>query len=107
MRRLIVVLAAIGLLTAPAALARGTLPEKIALPNAFAPEGIEIAHGDTFFVGSDPDRGDLLRQPAHRRRAGHHPRRRSRHARGDRVSSTTAASCGSRGRPAARLASTT
>ena len=52
MRRLIVVLAAIGLLTTPAALARGTFPEKIALPNAFAPEGIEIAHGNTFFVGS-------------------------------------------------------
>jgi len=51
MRRLIVVLAAIGLLTTPAALARGTFPEKIALPNAFAPEGIEIA-GKTFFVGS-------------------------------------------------------
>ena len=68
MRRLIVVLAAIGLLTTPAALARGTFPEKIALPNAFAPEGIEIAR-ETFFVGSDPDRGDLLRQPAHGRRA--------------------------------------
>ena len=52
MRRLIVVLAAIGLLTTPAALARGAFPEKIALPNGFAPEGIEIAHGDTFFVGS-------------------------------------------------------
>jgi hypothetical protein len=52
MRRLIVVLAAIAALTAPAALAQGTFPEKIALPDAFAPEGIEIAHGTTFYVGS-------------------------------------------------------
>jgi sugar lactone lactonase YvrE len=52
MRRLIVVLAAIGSLATPAALAQGTFPEKIALPNAFAPEGIEIAHGHTFYVGS-------------------------------------------------------
>ena len=52
MRRLIVVLAAIGSLATPAALAQGTYPEKIALPNAFAPEGIEIAHGNTFYVGS-------------------------------------------------------
>ncbi|MDX6598114.1 MAG: hypothetical protein QOE87_2001 [Gaiellales bacterium] len=52
MRKLIVLLAALGLLTTPAALAHGTFPEKIPLPNAFAPEGIEIAHADTFFVGS-------------------------------------------------------
>jgi sugar lactone lactonase YvrE len=52
MRKLIVMLVALGLLTAPAALAHGTFPEKIALPNAFAPEGIEIAHGNTFYVGS-------------------------------------------------------
>jgi sugar lactone lactonase YvrE len=52
MRKLILLLIAIGSLTAPAALAHGTFPEKIALPNAFAPEGIEIAHGNTFYVGS-------------------------------------------------------
>ena len=52
MRKVIVVLAALASLTAPAALAQGTYPEKIALPNAFAPEGIEIAFGNTFFVGS-------------------------------------------------------
>lgn len=52
MRRLIVVLAALALLVAPAALAQGTYPEKIALPNGFAPEGIEIAYKDTFYVGS-------------------------------------------------------
>jgi sugar lactone lactonase YvrE len=52
MRKLILVLVALGALTAPAALAQNSFPEKIALPNAFAPEGIEIAHGNTFYVGS-------------------------------------------------------
>ena len=35
-----------------ASTARASFPEKIALPTGFAPEGIEIAHGDTFYVGS-------------------------------------------------------
>jgi sugar lactone lactonase YvrE len=59
MRRLILVLTALGLLSAPLASSAapashgpGGFPEKIALPNGFAPEGIEIAHGNTFFVGS-------------------------------------------------------
>ena len=59
MRRLILVLTALGLLAvplassaAPASHGPGAFPEKIALPNGFAPEGIEIAHGDTFYVGS-------------------------------------------------------
>ena len=52
MRKLIVILVALAALAAPAALARNAYPEKIALPNAFAPEGIEIAHGNTFYVGS-------------------------------------------------------
>ena len=34
------------------ALAQGTYPEKIALPDGFAPEGIEIALGNTFYTGS-------------------------------------------------------
>jgi sugar lactone lactonase YvrE len=51
MRKLLLVLVAAGALTAPTALAQGSFPEKIALPNAFAPEGIEIV-GNTFFVGS-------------------------------------------------------
>ena len=51
MRKLIVVLFALGSLAVPA-LAQSTFPEKIALPNAFAPEGIEIALGNTFYVGS-------------------------------------------------------
>ena len=52
MRKLIVAFAAICSLTAPAALAQSALPDKIALPNGFAPEGIEIAGGKTFYVGS-------------------------------------------------------
>jgi sugar lactone lactonase YvrE len=52
MRKLILLLAALGVLSAPAALAHSSFPEKIALPNGFAPEGIEIAHGNTFYVGS-------------------------------------------------------
>jgi streptogramin lyase len=52
MRKLIAALVALCSLTAPAALAHGSFPEKIPLPNGFAPEGIEIAGGKTFFVGS-------------------------------------------------------
>jgi sugar lactone lactonase YvrE len=57
MRRLIAVLVALCSLTVPAAIAHGTIahgtfPEKIALPDGFAPEGIEIAFRNTFFVGS-------------------------------------------------------
>jgi streptogramin lyase len=52
MRKLIVAFAALCSLTAPAALAESALPDKIALPNGFAPEGIEIAGGKTFYVGS-------------------------------------------------------
>jgi sugar lactone lactonase YvrE len=62
MRRLVVLVAALATVSAPAALAHGTpgwhgkhrhaLPEKIALPEGFAPEGIEIPFGTTFLVGS-------------------------------------------------------
>ena len=52
MRKLIVALVALGSLAAPAALAQSAFPEKILLPNAFAPEGIEIALGNTVYVGS-------------------------------------------------------
>jgi sugar lactone lactonase YvrE len=52
MRRLIAALAAFCSFTAPAALAESALPDRIALPNGFAPEGIEIAGGKTFYVGS-------------------------------------------------------
>jgi sugar lactone lactonase YvrE len=51
MRKLIVTLVAFASIAAPLALAQ-TYPEKIALPNAFAPEGVEIALGNTFWVGS-------------------------------------------------------
>jgi sugar lactone lactonase YvrE len=52
MRTLIAALAAICALTAPAALAQSSLPDKIPLPDGFAPEGIEISGGKTFYVGS-------------------------------------------------------
>ena len=51
MRRLILLLSAVLLLGASAAVAQNAFPSKIALPNGFAPEGIEIG-GDTFYVGS-------------------------------------------------------
>jgi len=52
MRTLVVALTAICALAATAAQARDAFPERIALPDGFAPEGIEIANGTTFFVGS-------------------------------------------------------
>ena len=107
MRRLIIVLAALGALTAPAALAHGTYPEKIALPNAFAPEGIEIAFGKTFFVGSTQTGAIYAGDLRTRSRAGRHPRRRTGHDAARPASSTTAASSGSPARPAAPHASTT
>ena len=67
MRKLIVACAAICSLTAPAALAESALPDKIALPNGFAPEGIEIAGGKTFFVGSTQTGAIYSGKPAHGR----------------------------------------
>ena len=52
MRKLLVVLVALGSLAVPVALGQTTFPEKIALPDGFAPEGIEIALGNTFYTGS-------------------------------------------------------
>jgi sugar lactone lactonase YvrE len=52
MRRLIVALLALGSLATPLALAQSVYPEKIALPNGFAPEGIEVGLGTTFYTGS-------------------------------------------------------
>ena len=57
---LTLVLGALGLmlmvpLASPAATANhgtGSFPEKIALPAGFAPEGLAIGHGKTFYVGS-------------------------------------------------------
>jgi sugar lactone lactonase YvrE len=50
MRRILLTLVLMAL-AAPVALAQATYPETIALPNGFAPEGIEIK-GDTVYVGS-------------------------------------------------------
>ena len=52
MRRLTLLLCALLLLGAAAAPAQDAFPDKIALPNGFAPEGIEIGKKHTFYVGS-------------------------------------------------------
>ena len=84
MRRFIILLGALLLLGASAALAQGAFPKKIALPNAFAPEGIEIGNGHTVLRRLRRQRRDLGRQPAHRRRPDPRRRRRPRRARRDR-----------------------
>ncbi len=53
MRRIALLLLAAALV-APAALANGSFPETIPLPNGFQPEGIAVGVGDTFYVGSIP-----------------------------------------------------
>lgn len=53
MRRIILLLATVALAT-PVALAQTGWPEKIALPDGFAPEGIAIGNANTFYVGSIP-----------------------------------------------------
>jgi sugar lactone lactonase YvrE len=52
MRRIILLAAGVLGLVAATALAQSVYPKTIALPDGFAPEGIEIAGGDTFYVGS-------------------------------------------------------
>ena len=54
MRRLALLLAIVACLAVPAALAKGSFPETIPLPNGFQPEGIAIGKGDTFYAGSIP-----------------------------------------------------
>src|SRR3954470_3671208 len=51
MRR-IGLLTLVAALAAPVALAGGSFPKIVPLPNGFQPEGIEIAGGPTFYVGS-------------------------------------------------------
>jgi sugar lactone lactonase YvrE len=54
MRRLILLLTAVAVLAVPGALAKGSFPATIALPNGWQPEGIAIGKGSTFYVGSIP-----------------------------------------------------
>lgn len=54
MRRLVLLLTTLACLAVPAALAQGSFPETIPLPNGFQPEGIAVGKGDTFYVGSIP-----------------------------------------------------
>jgi hypothetical protein len=53
MRRTVLLLLALAVLT-PTALAQGSFPDVIPLPNGFNPEGIATGNGDTFYVGSIP-----------------------------------------------------
>ena len=68
MRRLIAVLTAATAVAAilaagPSASASSEFPDVIALPDGFAPEGIAVGRGSSFYVGSLADgsvyRGDL------------------------------------------------
>src|SRR5580765_8250243 len=52
MRRIVAVLATMAALVAPAALAKGSFPKVIQLPQGFQPEGIEVGKGTTFYTGS-------------------------------------------------------
>jgi sugar lactone lactonase YvrE len=52
MRRIALLALAAAALAAPAAPAGGSFPKTIPLPDGFQPEGIEIAGGPTFYVGS-------------------------------------------------------
>ena len=54
MRRLVLLLTAVAVLAVPSAVAKSSFPETIALPNGWAPEGIAIGKGSTFYVGSIP-----------------------------------------------------
>jgi sugar lactone lactonase YvrE len=54
MRRFVLLLTTLACLAVPAALAKGSFPETIPLPNGFQPEGIAVGRGDTFYVGSIP-----------------------------------------------------
>ena len=54
MRRLVLLLTTLACLAVPAALAKGSFPETIPLPNGFQPEGIAVGEGNTFYVGSIP-----------------------------------------------------
>ena len=98
MRRLILLLSALLLLAAPAALAQSAFPEKIALPDGFAPEGIAIAGGKRSTLAPFHNRRDLcgdLRTGAGGPRAGRHG---PEHARRDRVRVRHWHGCGSRAR---------
>jgi sugar lactone lactonase YvrE len=50
--RLIVVLVAASVLVVPVALAKGSFPATIPLPNGWQPEGIAVGNGKTFYAGS-------------------------------------------------------
>ena len=67
MRRIILSTIAVLAVAASSALAHGGFPTKIALPNAFAPEGIEIGHGQHRLRRLSRHGRHLGGRPAHRR----------------------------------------
>ena len=74
MRRLVLLLTILACLAVPAALAKGSFPETIALPNGFAARGDRDRQGHTFYVGSIPTGavygGDLRTGDGQRARPG-------------------------------------
>src|SRR4051812_42579247 len=54
MRRITLLAVVAAILVAPAALAKSSFPETIALPDGWQPEGIAIGAGTTFYSGSIP-----------------------------------------------------
>src|SRR5262245_50661937 len=52
MRRTVPLIALLAVLVVPAALAKGSFPDVIQLPQGWQPEGLEIGKGTTFYAGS-------------------------------------------------------
>src|SRR5262245_44692994 len=52
MKRIVPLIVLLAALVVPAALAKGSFPEVIQLPQGWQPEGIEIGKGNTFYAGS-------------------------------------------------------
>ena len=75
MRRLVLLLTTLACLAVPAALAKGSFPETIPLPNGFAARGDRGRQGRHVLRRLDSDRRRLRRQPPHRDRQRPRPRR--------------------------------
>ena len=83
MRRLVLLLTILACLAVPAALAKGSFPETIPLPNGFAARGDRGRQGRHLLRRLHSDRRGLRRQPPHR--DGQRPRARRDRSRGDRA----------------------
>ena len=104
MRRLVLLLTILACLAVPAALAKGSFPETIPLPNGFAPEGDSRRQGRHLLRRLHSYRCGLRRQPAqgHRQRSSF----RARQVTPRPGSSTTTAACGCRAPGPGRHSST-